>query len=215
MRHVIVNNPGIGSVLILQNITGYANKLRLLLYGKALTIAAKDLQDAAFNAMRDKYFATKSNRTYYNREYLSKPQSLKLEHILFRRKPPIKRMSVNSIFVPVLPGSYAELVKVVPHLRWQEEGTKASVDLQPYLICGQGYLSSIKKTIASGFPQAKFFDFVNRKNNIPNVGKVFYLRVVHPPLKGREFILTADFVVRTMGQRIVRESVKRTVKENK
>lgn len=206
MATKIVNSPGVGATLILQNIRGYANKLRIVLEGKALDNAAKELQRVAFDAMKKQYFSTKVNRKYYSRAYNSKSQRFKLEHVLFSKKSPIKRVSKNTVQVSFLPKPYEELIRLVPHLQWQEEGTRGVVDSQPYIIT-KGGLRAIKKRVASSFPKAR-----SRKGRI---GSVIYLKVPHYPLKPRNFILAADLVIKTQGGKIIRDSVKKTLRSLK
>jgi len=197
----------------LENLKGYSKKYKALLEGKILERAARHLQETAFLIMQDRYFETKKNRIYYNKKYLAKPKTQKLEHLLFSKLPPLKKKDNNTVEIRLLNKDYDKLIKIAPHLQWQEEGHGFNVDDQPYEVRKKslGPITKEKALTRERIPYSK-----RTKSKLKNsVGAVVYLKVPHKALPSRDFILVATRFWKKEGRKILLDKVREELKKIK
>lgn len=185
--------------------------------GDLLERATLFLQKKAFLAMKNQYFKTKSNRIYYNREYLSKPSYKKIEYRLFDKMPPIIRKGSSIIEFQFWEG-YTKLGKDLPHLKWQEKGTNFMIDSQPYYISKKKKvpfysLYPITKKKAKSKLSGLFAIDKNTGKLGINYGGVDYLSVPHYSLRARNFIASGNFLIKTKGEKIVRDFIYKEIKK--
>ena len=214
----------------LTDLENYIVALKKLGQGDILEKAAKHLQVKAINAMKKQYFNTAVGRIDNKRSRASSIAKGEIESKLFGNVPAPLKKGNKRIDFKIWAG-YGAIGRDVPHLKWQEEGTKGMVDQQPYQITnfrpgnkGRPWkLKSIKKSEASSKRQfqgsvSSSGQFNVRRTTDKNkrfasqvgiVGSVFNIQVPHHPLKPRGFIAAGNFLIKTQGDKIVTDFVKR------
>ncbi len=156
--------------------------------------AANMLAAEAYITMYNTYLGT-SRRKYRNRK-----NKYTIENTVFNGVPKAELTS-NGVKISLI-ADYDKIRKQVPHLDWQESGTNAMVDKQPYLIQRNG-LMAIKKNSVGAY---KVFAGA-RKNYFQHVGSVAYLQVPHPGLSARHFIKSGNYFIKTQGASFIRNYI--------
>jgi len=193
-----VNRQGsLNTKINLKGFENYIEELKYLASGDILRRAASHLQERAFLAMKRKYFQTKSNRIYYNKKYLSKGKDKSIESRLFDSKlsAPTRNGKYSYSF-RFWPG-YTEL-RNLPHLKWQEKGTSAMIDTQPYEITSSKSLGPITKRRA--ISRAPIGTRKKERYRRSEIGGFIELQVPHPGLKARGFIAAGNLYIKTQAQ---------------
>ena len=214
MARTVSRRGGVTTTLNVEGLEKYIKDLQYLSSGDILMRAATYVQQQAFLAMKRKYFQTKSNRIYYNKKYLSKGKDKSIESRLFNsRLPSPVRKGEYTISFKFWPG-YTELKRSLPHLRWQEEGIGASIDIQPYIVRGPRSLGPITKRKARNRPKVERRDYSSGEvYNRINFGATVDVSVPHPSLKARGFIAAGNLYLKTQGQKDFSDFIKNELRK--
>lgn len=195
----IIRKAGLTWRIELTNLKSYYKAYKEFFEKGGIARTAKYLQKQAWLVMKAQYMSTKSGRTYYNKKYISKPLNKKIEFRLFAHQPNLITQISKTAYDIRYIEDLRTLSKDLPHLQWQEEGTKRMVDRQPYLIIN-GKLMPITKKKA-----------FNRKRNLRGTGRhsnIVILDVSHPSLRARRFIKAAQFFLKEKGAKVASDFVK-------
>jgi len=198
----VIQNGAFSWHLKLPFITKTKKMLKYLSNEGGLDLAT-EVQNGAFNAMKDQFFATKKNSRNMGAKYISKGRSQHLEYRLFSRGLPEPQRTGVKTFEVVAVKDFSNLLSELPHLAWQEEGTRANVDRQPFLIKKNGRLGSITKERAKTMRK-------RRVGNLPRQIKV--IKVPHPALPARGFLKSYNFFMKTQADKVVFNWMKATRK---
>lgn len=195
----------------LTNLKSYQKAYKEFFEKGGIQLTAQYLQKRAWQAMRSKYMQTRANRIYYNKKYLSKPENRKIEFRLFGMEPTrVQRIGNNSYEIRFIE-DINRLVKDLPHLLWQEEGTKKKTDRQPYLITKRGLrpITKVKalNIIHKGQDRRGRFKRGNRFN-----AQIKYITVEHPALKARGFIKDAQSLLKSKGEKIAGDFIRQELR---
>lgn len=204
MGFTIVKNGKVTVKSSLDNLKGYKKKYGTFLKNEALPIAASILQRKAIEAMKVQFFNTKA-ATRGGNDFLSdlaikSRRYKKIENRLFKTVPKITRLGDGSYSIPLIQ-NFGQVNRDIPHLKWQEEGTRAMTDLQPYRVIRDSRTKipkyyAVKKSIA-GRPGG-----INPLN-------VVFLKVPHPALPARNFIKAGTRFLKENGKQIVLREVRK------
>lgn len=191
----------------LEGIKNFQKALKLLESGDIIMDAAIDLQRKAFQVMKDRYFSTKSSRIQYYHKRVNKNKKYRIEDRLFNSIPKPKLLKNNMVEIKLI-NNFDKIVKDVPHLLWQEQGTKGMVDSQPYRV---GFRRDFKGLALKPITKRRA---KNRRRVTGNwfLGGVVYLDVPHPPLRAREFILSGNNYLKRHGLRIMSSYINRILR---
>lgn len=196
--------------LNMTNLESYSKAYKDFFENGGMARTAIHLQKRAWLSMKNKYFMSKSNRIYYNRQYLGRPDSKKLEIRLFGHEPTQShRISSESYAIKFLPDNYGRLKRDLPHLIWQEEGTKTTVDRQPYLRTRKGLRPITKRKAENLINRGTKRDASGRfaTGNVPQNKIIQIIAVEHKALKARGFIKAGLTILKQQGAKIAREFV--------
>jgi len=162
---------------------------------------ARKLQLNGFEAMQNQFYVTAKN---VSRRYHRKGKRYSLEYRLFSKNLPDPVRIDEDTYLIVVVEDFERLQREVPHLEWQESGTRATVDRQPYRILPNGKLGPITKVKAARMRSRKMGD-------LPRQIKI--LNVPHPALKARNFLLAAQRAIKFNSEKIVIGQFKQQLKE--
>lgn len=202
-------NNSVSYKLDLTGIKNYIKLIRKIGSEDFIRSAALDIQEKAFEVMKRKYLMTKAKRVYYGKRR-KKDRSKRLEKRLFSYKPRPTIINSNTIEVKLI-NNYDKLIKELPHLIWQEYGTKSSVDTQPYRV---GFSLREKRFALKPITKRK----AATRRQVTNkwfFGGIVKLAVPHPALPARMFILEANNYLKRNGLSIVSKHINRLLGSKK
>lgn len=182
--------------LNLSGLKSYQRMYENFTSGNSINNLAKEVQELAREAIKNRYFQTKGHS-----KYRSKGMKQHLEYRLFDLPLPSPVKTGSTSFDIALVPDPATINEDVPHLKWQEYGTKSMVDRQPYLITSTG-LRSIKKVDAA--------QLMRRKRS---VGRILLIDVPHPALRARHFIKAGSLFLRNYWPSIVKNWYQRELEK--
>jgi len=199
MGFSVTRGDGLDWKINLDSLRGYKKVYEGMLKGEILQDAAIALQKEAISVMRKTYLDTKVGLKRRN-------TGSSIENDLFRgAKTPLRKGS--TVYEIELITNYSGKFRERPHIRWQEEGTKAMVDKQPYFL----YSRKVgDENVSRLYPITKkrAYRMLSRSKRAP----IKILDVPHPGLRARGFIKAANFFLKTQGQKFVMNFVRNAIK---
>jgi hypothetical protein len=184
---------------------------REFMEGGGTAKAARHLQERAFTAMKIVFLKYKRGENRLRRD-----RGGKIEDTIFGG--PAENLSVKPNFPPAVISQsstscefslianfeylYNGSNSPIPHLKWQEEGTKAMTHRQAYRFVGGKYVNIRKNEVRDDLGRFK-----------KRSGQIVWLTVPHPALRPREFILAASRLIKTQGSKITSDFIRQELKK--